>query len=179
MLIVENLAPRVDMTLLKSNFTVVKSAVSMLTLPGYTMRLLPTIRWTRFCSYFSDCMLHTNFPYIDLLSFGICLIGMKNIVSVPVMSLIPCANLPSLFTKALSQISFRDGSLKSWVYSIIFLLFHSLLLQKSGLLCEYKMGKGVLTTCMFLILPVCVWQRFGRLILIRSGVLGIGESVDV
>jgi len=103
-----NRAPGVEMVLLKRHFAVVRSAAGVLTSPGYSMRLLPTVRqvWcvSAFCSWIST----TIWPYVTLQSRRTVFLSTNQMVSDPegMAGSIPCARHPNSLAKDCTQASF-------------------------------------------------------------------------
>ena len=81
---VGNLAPRVDMTELRRDFIVVRTAMAVLLLPEKSIRLMPTVSRDRCVSFLFCFMSQTRLPYATIFPFGTKWRGMNAIVFVPV-----------------------------------------------------------------------------------------------
>ena len=88
-------APGVDTTLLKTHIAVVTDVVGALIFPVKYNKFPPTVNLVYSFTSFSGFTLHTIFPYVNFLSFGTCVLGMKINVFVPFTVLIPWDNCPS------------------------------------------------------------------------------------
>ena len=87
---VRALAFGMDMTLLRRHFAVVTEAVGVLRFPVQSNKFPPTVRRVWQCSSLSGLMLQTIFPSVTVFSpKGTFYFGMKLILSVPLMFLIP------------------------------------------------------------------------------------------
>ena len=94
-----------DIALLKRIFGVVRSAVSVRTIPLYSILSPPTVNLIQFGSLFVGRKSTTIHPYVTFLFIGTLLRGTNHIVLVPFMqSPTPSTSLPNLFAKLVFQI---------------------------------------------------------------------------
>ena len=111
-------------TLFHSIFDAVRSAVRVVSLPGYLIRFPPAVSRTRFGSFFCGQKLTTSRAYVTTRSFGmfrICSWVSTKIESVPGVFVFssPCAMLPNSLPSAVAQMSRMTGSRWSFLYCVM------------------------------------------------------------
>ena len=79
----EYLAPRVEITELMCILKVMRSAVFVITFPGYSIRFPPTVSLTLIGSYFCGHMSNMMREYVNVRPTGILLRATKQILFVP------------------------------------------------------------------------------------------------
>ena len=105
-----------DNTLLKTHLDVVTEAVGALRFPINGRRLHPTINLVLFISFFSGFISQHILPYVTVLFEGTSLFFMNFIVSVPFISLMPCASYPSSLEKERFHIALSEPFMR-YLYS--------------------------------------------------------------
>ena len=110
-----HLAPGVDNTLSKTQFSLVTDAVGALIFPVKSNKFPPNINLVRSFSSFSGFNSQTIYPYVTFLSLGTLDLGINMTTFFLLISLIPWANCPNSFEKYLYQ-NFLSGPLIRCLY---------------------------------------------------------------
>ena len=107
-----------DNTLLKMILEVMISDVGVVTSPGKVIKFPPTVSLVQCISAFCDIILATILPYVTYLPSGTLSLGMKKMVFVPDVILVPtpCASWPISFANEFSQMAIV-GPLTRCLYS--------------------------------------------------------------
>ena len=114
---VSHLSIIVEIMLFRRNFVVVTVAVRVLRTPEYSSKFPPTFSLVRCVSTLSGLMSHTIFPYMHFLVVnGTSCFGMKNIVLVPFIVLIPWSSCPNSLATDLFQLTFLSPVMRCLYY---------------------------------------------------------------